>query len=309
MGAATKWVLFVIVVVAATVAGYFLSVPRPPELVVADPDCRSDAPVMAIDLNGDLRQDDVAVIHRDGAVERLTRDHASFDATFSPDGSQIAFTSGREGVFDECCGFTDYEIYVMNSDGTGQRRLMKESNDHDWSPAWSPDGSQIAFVRNGTRLMLVSPTGEDPREIYRSRVEMKDLDWSPDGDRIALFINRRLHVIDAAGGTPEPVAEGLDFSEDVAWSPDGTSLAVTGDVADVYLIELDGSEPQPFALDAHTPAWSPDGKFVAYYIEPNDDFRPQIVAQPVEGGDPVEIEADRKNLYSFATNLEWLDCV
>ena len=57
---------------------------------------------------------------------------------YSPDGSKIVFQSNRDGV-------TNYEIYVMNSDGTGQTRL---TNDPGWdtAPAWSPDGTKILFT-------------------------------------------------------------------------------------------------------------------------------------------------------------------
>jgi Tol biopolymer transport system component len=60
------------------------------------------------------------------------------DNPWSPDGSQIAFVSNRDG---------NSEIYVMNSDGTGLTRLT-DNPDDDVNPRWSPDGSMIAFWTN-----------------------------------------------------------------------------------------------------------------------------------------------------------------
>jgi len=55
---------------------------------------------------------------------------------WSPDGTKIAFTTNKD---------FNYEIYVMNANGTGQTRLTNLATD-DESPDWSPDGSRLAFV-------------------------------------------------------------------------------------------------------------------------------------------------------------------
>ena len=59
---------------------------------------------------------------------------------WSPDGRKIAFVSDRDG---------NSEIYVMNADGSGQRRLTRNPA-YDADPAWSPDGRTIAFVTTAT---------------------------------------------------------------------------------------------------------------------------------------------------------------
>jgi TolB protein len=57
-------------------------------------------------------------------------------SSWAPDGSQIVFESKRDG---------NYEIYVMDSDGSDQQRLTINQT-HDGFPTWSPDGMQIAFM-------------------------------------------------------------------------------------------------------------------------------------------------------------------
>jgi TolB protein len=57
---------------------------------------------------------------------------------WSPDGKQIAFTSNRDG---------NYEIYLMNADGSGQRNFTRHKSQDNFA-AWSPDGKRIAFISN-----------------------------------------------------------------------------------------------------------------------------------------------------------------
>ena len=57
---------------------------------------------------------------------------------WSPDGKRIAFTSNRDG---------NYEIYVMNADGTGLRNVTQHPGQDNYA-AWSPDGKHLAFLSN-----------------------------------------------------------------------------------------------------------------------------------------------------------------
>ena len=101
-------------------------------------------------------------------------------ATFSPDGSKIAFTTDRDG---------QTQIYVMKPDGSEQKRLhVSQSNDEE--PAWSPDGKWIAFRsdRDGKRsqLYVMKADGSDPRRL--TNVESggtMEPSWSPDGSAIS----------------------------------------------------------------------------------------------------------------------------
>ena len=81
----------------------------------------------------------------DGGDERVRASNAAFDSNpdWSPDGSRIAFQSNRDG---------DFDIWVMNADGTGVEQLTDDpaidDPAFDSAPAWSPDGSRIAFQSN-----------------------------------------------------------------------------------------------------------------------------------------------------------------
>jgi Tol biopolymer transport system component len=80
---------------------------------------------------------DIYVVNADGSERtRLTDNPAEdFDRVWSPDGTQIAFRSHRDG---------DEEVYIMNADGSAQSNLSAAPGT-DYSPAWSPDGSQIVY--------------------------------------------------------------------------------------------------------------------------------------------------------------------
>ena len=73
-----------------------------------------------------------------------------FGASFSPDGSKIAFASDRTGEGDE--------IWIVNSDGTGRRQVTRGVRRPEGSPRWSPDGKRLAF--DGLRALSITvPSG------------------------------------------------------------------------------------------------------------------------------------------------------
>ena len=109
----------------------------------------------------------------------------SFDPTWSPDGSQIAFAIR---------GQDETSIAVIGVDGKGIRKLASSTNPRDfyWVPDWSPDGSWILFESKTdrelrTRLMAVRPNGTGLHQLATFDTDNHCIcaDWSPDGERIA----------------------------------------------------------------------------------------------------------------------------
>ena len=182
-------------------------------------------------------------------------DNSYNDATgdWSPDGTQIVFSSFREG---------DREIYVINADGSGERPLThNEASDID--PDWSPDGEHILFSsnRDGNReIYVMKADGSQPRRLTHNESVDVEPDWSPDGTQI-LFTsnrdgNREIYVMKADGSQPRRLTHNNVIDEDPEWSPDGTQM--------LFISERDGPSPL-YVFTMHTQAISPVDPIVENY--------------------------------------------
>ena len=121
------------------------------------------------------------------------------DPAWSPDGTKIAFASARERVFD---------IYVMNADGNGSRRLTSSSSD-DRYPSWSPDGKRIAFARSsdGGHIWAMSADGKGAKRVTDDLAPEDEPAWSPEEVDHRLCAADAGDAISARSGSSTPTAE------------------------------------------------------------------------------------------------------
>src|SRR5216683_2657340 len=198
----------------------------------------------------------------------------------SPDGQQIAFAAVGD-------------IYVMPIDG----RPVNLTNDQalDTDPAWSPDGTQLAYSsdKDSAHLQLWirdMPSGRS-RQVTHLTTQPQGATWSPDGTRLAFFTVTgmwrvaEIAVLDVASGTVTTVHETLAQPGTPTWSPDGTRLALAAlapasrrfreGTNQVLTLSAAGGDdtwyaPVPtLSIDSRGgcgPVWSPDGtKMAAIY--------------------------------------------
>jgi Tol biopolymer transport system component len=162
-------------------------------------------------------------------------------------------------------------IYSINPDGTG---LVSLTNSFDVQPAWSPDGTKLAFTRvtsvfGDGDIYLVNADGSGEINLTRSPdVGEGNPAWSPDGQSIAFDSSGDIYRLNTDGTNRENLTNTPELLEAYpAWSPDGTQIAFSREVGfrwDIYTMHADGSG-DPLRLTAgFGPNWSPDGSKIAF---------------------------------------------
>jgi Tol biopolymer transport system component len=198
----------------------------------------------------------------------LDHDHEQFIGpgtwpALSPDGSRLVY-SGSDGLY-----ITDL--------ATGEIDRLPGTNENDYNPLWSPDGSQIVFVRGAGAfdLYLITANGAELRQLTNSPAYENLGSWLPDGQHILFgepnedgLLLRLMNIRDGSIEDLFPIHATKDLS--IAISPDGNRLAymetVFGYKRGLFIANLDGSD-RLFFGDADTevfsnPLWSADGKWL-----------------------------------------------
>ncbi len=164
------------------------------------------------------------------------------------------------------------DIYVVNADGTGRTRLTR-SPAEEFSPAWSPDGTKIAFSRfTGSRfqIFVMNADGSGAAQLTFADAAATGAAWSPDGTRIAFTRcgdSCDVYVMDADGRNVRRLTYGdPPGDESPTWSPDGRSIAFA-DIDGIFAISPGGgawSRVTDGPADDASPAWSPTRSEIAF---------------------------------------------
>jgi dipeptidyl aminopeptidase/acylaminoacyl peptidase len=214
-----------------------------------------------------------------GEPRQITRGGSDERARWSPDGKKLAFLSGRDG---------NTQVYWISLSGGEASRLTSLSDGAD-NELWSPDGKTIAFVSRvypdcADDACNAKRDADKAKSKARARIYTKLLyrHWTQwwDGKRSHLF------SVAADGGVPQDLTPGADYDvppfnlgdpEAIAYSPDGQELAFTANTDkdealstnnDIFVVPVKGGAAPKRITDNPGadwgPAYSPDGKWIAY---------------------------------------------
>lgn len=187
---------------------------------------------------------------------------------------RLAFRSDR-GASPDVFAFDPGSGEVVNLTATELERERQ--------PAWSPDGTLVAFTRASREgaapdLFVMNADGSGRRRLTRTKVAERDPAWSPDGTRIAYAARPapgapfRLFVMNADGSGVVQLTSQAAGSADRSpvWSPDGERIAFVSDrdggFPELYTIAADGTDLRRLTDNAvidGNPSWSPDGSRIA----------------------------------------------
>ena len=178
--------------------------------------------------------------------------------SWSPNGTQLAMECYGEGS-------NPTDICVMDADGTNVSHLPNTAGGN--RPTWSPDGSMIAFERDGD-IYVIAADGSNLINLTSSQATESWPDWSPRGDKIAFqrFVNSTLQtcIMDADGSHQYVlVDQGITWccppKINFTWSPDGSQIAYE-ERGEISTVILDEGVPQNVTNNVandNEPAWRP----------------------------------------------------
>jgi len=233
------------------------------------------------------REFDIFSMSSDGSdVRRLTTNpETDRQPDWSPDGADIAYT------IDKPNSPVNFEVARMTAAGRGHHRLTTTATGQASSqPSWSRDGRSILFRRSGpgrvSTIWQMGPLGQSPALRFAPPHAPLYPSWAPGQRRIAYAAivsptgdtDRGVFTLNADGSGPTTlfdIAGAYDSAP--AWSPDGERIAFesNADVGganpehdmEVWIMRADGSGPEQLTRNAihdEGPAWSPDGRLLAY---------------------------------------------
>jgi TolB protein len=203
--------------------------------------------------------------------------------------------TGDKGVFSTRIAYVTraaqrYNLWVADADGENAQAALS-SPEPIISPAWSPNGSQLAYVSFESRKPVVyshDVVSGKRRLVANFRGSNSAPAWSPDGRTLVVTLSRdggsQLYAIDAvAGGEPRRLAQSASIDTEPVYSPDGKSIYFVSDRGgspQVYRMPSSGGNADRITFNGTyniSPAISPDGRFLAYVSRINGAFKLHVM--------------------------------
>lgn len=201
--------------------------------------------------------------------------------------SRMVFTSNRDG---------NYEVYIMNADGSGQTRLTFDRGT-DASPVLSPDQTKIAFVSTRSNpqgdIYTMNADGSGVTRITNTTAFNHSPSWSPNGGKLVFsstrdaadptqptpYSNWELYSMNANGSNVVRLTNNTTGEFFPAWAPDNKRIAFASDrdhqgqnsLRDLYVMNDDGSSTKRLTNQSGQligPSWDQNSKRIAYHVYP-----------------------------------------
>jgi TolB protein len=207
-----------------------------------------------------------------------------------------------------------FALHITDADGEGGQ-IALNSPEPIISPAWSPDGRQLAYVSFETQkaAVWVQDLGSGERRLLASFKGSNSAPaWSPDGKQLALTLSKdgvaQLYTMATSGGTPARLTSSNAIDTEPVYSPDGRFI---------YFVSDRGGGPQIYRIGSGggngvdrvsfsgsyniSPALSPDGKQLAYITRQGSAYK--LMIQELDGGTPRTLtDSQDDESPSFAPN-------
>jgi TolB protein len=202
--------------------------------------------------------------------------------------------TGDKGVFSTRIAYvtkagTRYTLWVADADGENAQSALA-SNEPIISPAWSPNGRELAYVSFESRkpVVYVHEIASGRRRLIANfRGSNSAPAWSPDGRTLAVTLTRdggsQLYTISAQGGEAKRLTQSSGIDTEPIYSADGKSIYFVSDrggAPQIYRMPAGGGDAQRVTFTGNyniSPALSPDGKWLAYISRINGAFKLQVM--------------------------------
>lgn len=230
----------------------------------------------------------------------ISSDRDSFNAalSWSADGHKMVFMSNA--------GKGNYDLYLGRLETEQVDRLTRDAH-KDGQPDWHPQRDELVFVSGrdgGARVWHMDLRSRQLRALTSGAQTWLYPRWSPDGGQVVAMYgdsgDHNIYIIDARGGKEARALTRWRFDDiSPSWSPDGKYVAFYSNYNEddnphrwsIIVLAVDGSDgADPEVMKArvvaadvqpdvdHGPAWSPDGRYIAYVRRERQDYNPIFIA-------------------------------